>query len=112
MTINSTDITQYLLQDVSVGYEYRSSDEGYTANGSHYQNIIAKKRILTIKFRPLSLSEYNTIENLFLSTDEYTVVFSIDTASITINCFRQTSFSGTNVGDKIIKGLQIELKEI
>lgn len=112
MTVNNTDITQYLSQNVIVGYEYRSSDEGYTANGSHYQNIIAKKRILTLNFRPLSLSEYNTIESLFLQTDEYSVVFSIDTTSVTINCYRQTSFSGTNKGDKFIKGLVIELKEI
>ena len=52
ITINTTDITDYLLQVISNGFEYRNGDEGYTANGTHYQNILAKKEILILKFRP------------------------------------------------------------
>lgn len=112
MTINSTDITQYLLQPVVTGFEYRNGDEGYTANGTHYQNIIAKKVILTIKFRPLTPAEYQTIKQIFESTDEYTVVTDVSGASSTKNYYKGKTFSGTNVGNKYIKGIQVELKEI
>ena len=67
MTINGTNIDQYLLQEVSTGFEYRNGDSGFTANGSHYQNILAKKVVLSLPFRPLKLTEYQTIKNLFYS---------------------------------------------
>lgn len=112
MTINGTSIDDYILQDIVTGFEYRNGDEGYTANGSHYQNIIAKKSILTIKFRPLTLEEYQTIETMFYSTDEYIVVLDINGTTETKTFYRGKTFSGTNVGDNIIKGITIELKEI
>ena len=108
ITINTTDITDYLEQSVGVGFEYRSGDEGYTANGTHYQNIIAKKEILTLKFRPLNLTEYATIRNIFESTDEYTIVFD----NATKNYYRSEEFKGTNIGDQAVKDITIELKEI
>lgn len=108
ITINTTDITDYLEQSVGVGFEYRSGDEGYTANGTHYQNIIAKKEILTLNFRPLKPNEYSFIRNIFQSTDEYTIVFN----GTTKNYFRSKEFKGTNVGDQAVKDITIELKEI
>ena len=108
ITINSNDITQYLLQNIDTGFEYRSGDEGYTANGTHYQNIIAKKSILTLRFRPLDKTEYTTIRSIFENTDEYTIVYD----NVSKNYFRSREFKGTNVGDMHIKGLTIELKEI
>lgn len=108
ITINTTDITDYLEQSVGVGFEYRSGDEGYTANGTHYQNIIAKKEVLTLKFRPLDLTEYATIRNIFESADEYTIVFN----SVSKNYYRSKEFKGTNIGDQAVKDITIELKEI
>lgn len=108
ITINSTDITPYLLQEVEDGFEYRDGGEGYTANATHYQNILATKNILTLKFKPLNPVDYATIKNLFKATDEYTIVYNGETKSY----FRGKTFKGINVGDYFRKGLTIELKEI
>lgn len=108
ITINSTDVTQYLLQAIEGGFEYRNGGEGTTANGTHYQNIIAKKETLTLKFRPLSFAEYTTIRTLFQGTDEYSITYNGSTK----NYYRSATFKGTNVGDYFIKDLTIELKEI
>lgn len=112
MTINGTNIDNYVLQDILTGFEYRNGDEGFTANGSHYQNIIAKKSILTIKFRPLTLAEYQTIKTMFYSTDEYTIALDINGTTETKTFYRGKTFSGTNIGDMYVKGVSIELKEI
>lgn len=104
MTINGTNIDQYLLQPIDTGFEYRTGGEGITANGTHYQNIIAKKEILTLKFRPLKPSELTTIRNVFYSTDEYLINGK--------NYYRNVEFKGTNVGDMFTKGITIQLKEI
>lgn len=112
MTINNTNIDNYLLQQIDTGFEYRNGDEGYTANGMHYQNIIAKKALLTLKFRPLNLVEYQTIKNLFESTDEYEVIADINGITATFNCYRDKDFKGTNVGNMFIKNIVVQLKEI
>lgn len=112
MTINGTNIDQYLLQSVSTGFEYRNGDSGFTANGSHYQNILAKKVVLSLPFRPLNLTEYQTIKNLFYSTDEYQVVDNFSGNNQTINCFRTKDFIGTNTSDNFVKDITMELKEI
>lgn len=112
MTINGTNIDQYLKQEVSTGFEYRNGDSGNTANGSHYQNILAKKVVLSLPFRPLTLTEYQLIKNLFYSTDEYEVVDNFSGNNQTINCFRTKDFIGKNVRDGFVKDLTMELKEI
>lgn len=109
ITINSTDITQYLNQEVETGFEYRSGDEGTTANGTHYENIIAKKEVLTISFRPLTPAEYVTIRNIFYSTDEYTIVFN----GVSKNYYRSNKeFKSKNIGDMFYRDISIQLKEI
>ena len=108
ITINTTDITNYLLQVITNGFEYRSGDEGFTANGTHYQNIIAKKEILTLKFKPLDSTDYATIRSIFENADEYTIVYN----NISKNYYRSKEFKGTNVGDYFVKDITIELKEI
>ena len=112
MTINNTNIDEYLLQQIDTGYEYRNADEGYTANGMHYQNIIAKKDILTLKFKPLNLTDYQTVKGIFDATDEYSVYLDINGTTTTINCYMDKYFKGTNVGNMFVKGLTIQLKEI
>lgn len=112
MTINGTNIDQYLLQEISIGFEYRKGDSGNTANGSHYQNILAKKVVFSLPFRPLTLTEYQLIKNLFYSTDEYQVVDNFSGNNQTINCFITKDFVGNNVRDGFVKDLTIELKEI
>ena len=112
MTINGHNIDNYLLQDINIGFEYRSGKSGFVANGMHFQNILAKKSVLTITFRPLTLAEYQTIKNWFYSTDEYLCVDNTSGGTQTINCYRANDFTGTNVGDNIIKGVTIQLKEI
>lgn len=108
ITINSTDITNYLLQPIETGFEYRNGESGITANGSHYQNIIAKKEVLTLKFKPLNATDYATIRNLFYNTDEYTIVYD----NVSKNYYRGSTFKGINVGDHFVKDLTIDLKEI
>lgn len=112
MTINNTDVSQYLLQPVVTGYEYRNGDEGYTANGTHYQNIVAKKVILTIKFKPLTPAEYAIIRDIFESTDEYSITTDVSGASSTKSFYKDKTFKGTNIGNKYIKDVSVELKEI
>lgn len=112
MTINGTSIDQYLMQEVSTGFEYRKGDSGNTANGTYYQNILAKKVVLSLSFRPLTLTEYQLIKNLFKSTDEYEVVDNFSGNNQTINCFRTKDFIGKNVRDGFVKDITMELKEI
>ena len=60
MTIDGINIDNYLLQNVDNGIEYIKADTGNTSDGSYYVNIIAKKKMLKLSIKPLSLTEFAT----------------------------------------------------
>lgn len=114
MTIDGVNIDNYLLQNIDNGIEYIKADTGNTSDGSYYENIIAKKKMLKLSIKPLSLTDFATFMAIIRATDEHTIVYtepSTNTSYTGVFCLKSNP-QWKNVGGMFIKDLVVDLKEI